>query len=142
MEWIRQNRSLVEILLYRHFQRHGGLVLPPLAPALEAMRQYEQAVQDARDEFARRNPGQDLHPDNYPRMVFPIWRQMSSAPNSPKSPLGPGSPFTPPGKGKGKGGPNHGQMGGFNPFGAPGDRRPPGSGGAGGGGASDGGIML
>jgi hypothetical protein len=28
MESIRQDRSLVEFLLYRHFRRYSGLVLP------------------------------------------------------------------------------------------------------------------
>ncbi|KAH7066056.1 hypothetical protein BKA63DRAFT_584924 [Paraphoma chrysanthemicola] len=45
MEHIRQNRSMVELLLYRHYQNHGGLVLPPTAPANEAMRRYGNGVE-------------------------------------------------------------------------------------------------
>jgi hypothetical protein len=65
MDWIRQNRSLVELLLYRHFQRHGGLVLPPVAAAVQVMRDHEAAVAAARQA--------GLHPDNCPRIRFPVW---------------------------------------------------------------------
>lgn len=145
MQWIADNRSLVEILAYRHYQRHGGLQLPPREGALAAMQAHQNAVTAAR----AANPG--IHPDNLPHINFPPWRQRSSAPSSPtaahpstpsrsgpRSPgLGPGSPLAPPtfqGRNKGKGGPNPGQMGGLNPFGFPGQGRPPGPGGASGGG--------
>lgn len=64
MDSIRQNRSLVEMLLYRHYQRHGGLVLPPLAPAVNAMRTHEDALV-----YARPNPNNP----NDPRITFPVW---------------------------------------------------------------------
>jgi hypothetical protein len=72
MEPIRQNRAMVEMLLYRHYQRHGGLMLPPTAPAIQAMQAHQQAVQEAREECLRRT-GQHLHPDQYPRIRFPAW---------------------------------------------------------------------
>jgi hypothetical protein len=58
----------------RHFQRHGGLVLPPTAPAVQAMQRYKQTVQLARADYAHRN-GVQLMPEDYkwPRLQFPIW---------------------------------------------------------------------
>jgi hypothetical protein len=50
LERVRQNRSMVEILLYRHYQRHGGLMLPPTAPGVQALQDHQHAVQEAREE--------------------------------------------------------------------------------------------
>ncbi|KAL1798408.1 hypothetical protein ACET3X_002445 [Alternaria dauci] len=76
MDWIRQNRSLVHILLYRHYQRYGGLMLPPTAPAIQAMRAHETAVNSARAAGATA--------DQLPHIVFPSF----GPPNDgvPKSP--------------------------------------------------------
>ncbi|KAF2848523.1 hypothetical protein T440DRAFT_536333 [Plenodomus tracheiphilus IPT5] len=67
MEWIRANRSLVEIFLYRHHKFHGGLVLPPMAPAVQVLRNYEVAVAQARQQ------GIVFEDDRYPRIAFPPW---------------------------------------------------------------------
>lgn len=74
MEPVRQNRAMVEMLLYRHYQRHGGIVLPPMAPARDALASHQQAVERAQIEYLQRT-GQQLHPEhpNYPRMRFPLW---------------------------------------------------------------------
>jgi hypothetical protein len=72
MEPIRQNHFMVEILLYRHYQRHGGLMLRPTAPAIEAMRAHETAIQQARDEYGRRT-GRGLPEEMMPRFQFPSW---------------------------------------------------------------------
>jgi hypothetical protein len=76
MEPIRQNRSMVEMLLYRHYQRHGGLILPPMAPAVEAMRTHETAVQQVREEYGRRT-GRKLPDEMMPRIQFPNWSVLS-----------------------------------------------------------------
>lgn len=59
---IAHDRRLVTILLYRHYQRHGGLVLPPTAGARRAIDQHATAVQTARQQGLRA-----------PRVVFPNW---------------------------------------------------------------------
>ncbi|KAF2032777.1 hypothetical protein EK21DRAFT_109522 [Setomelanomma holmii] len=126
MEPIRQNRSMVELLLYRHFQRHGGLNLPPTNPAVQAMQQYESTVAQARAQYAT-TYGVQLMPEDadWPRLKFPIWNDF----------YGPNAKKSPDGKGKGRG-PSSGGMEG-KPFwkgpGGEGSRGPPG-GGAGGGG--------
>jgi hypothetical protein len=105
MDWIRQNRSLVELLLYRHYQRHGGLVLPPVDPGLQAMRQHEAAVAAART--AR------VAEDQLPRVAFPIWDNSEKKGEE---------------KAKGKGrGPSRGHSGG-TPFADIGSKRPSGGG--------------
>lgn len=65
MDRIRENRSLVQILLYRHYQRYGGLILPPMAPAVQAMRTHEDNVSAARSAGVRE--------DQLPRVAFPPW---------------------------------------------------------------------
>jgi hypothetical protein len=71
-EDIRENRAMVEILIYRHYQRHGGLMLPPTAPGVQALQDHQRAVREAQEECLRRT-GRPLHPDNYPRIRFPAW---------------------------------------------------------------------
>jgi hypothetical protein len=115
MDWIRANRSLVDILLYRHYQRHGGLILPPMDPALQAMRAHEEAVN------AARAAGTAL-----PHTTFPSF---DPAPDGGKQEKG----------GKGKG-PSGGGQGGNNLWDNIGDRRP--FGGGRDGGAPGGGIAL
>jgi hypothetical protein len=129
MTWIAENRSLVQILAYRHFQRHGGLMLPPLPEGLAALQTHDLALQAA-------HAGQRT----YPVFALPNWRQMMGLAPANSPPSGGAPPQTPRGSGSGKGkgkeklegsplsppwgrkgGPNFGQMGG-NPFGAPGDR--------------------
>jgi hypothetical protein len=100
MDWIRANRSLVDILLYRHYQRHGGLILPPMDPALQAMQAHEEAVN------AARAAGTEL-----PHITFPSF---GAAPDDSKQEKG--------GKGKGKG-PSGGGRGGPNAWGGIGDKR-------------------
>jgi hypothetical protein len=73
MEPIRQNRAMVKVLLYRHFTRHGGVMLPPTAPALQAMDDHQRAVDEARRKHWLAT-GKELLPDHYPRMRFPKWR--------------------------------------------------------------------
>jgi len=132
MQWIANNRSLVEILAYRHYQRHGGLQLPPREGGLAAMQAHQDAVAAA----FQANPR--VNPDELPRVNFPPWRQPAgptspttapATPSTRRGALEPSSPVSPPvfqgrDKGKGKGGPNPGQMGG-NIFGPPGQGRPP-----------------
>lgn len=65
MATIAQDRRLVEILLYRHYQRHGGLVLPPIAGARAAIEHHAQAVQVAYQ--------QEVPVQYHPRVVFPNW---------------------------------------------------------------------
>ncbi|KAF1352822.1 hypothetical protein EJ07DRAFT_35110, partial [Lizonia empirigonia] len=36
MATIARDRRLIMMLLYRHYQRHGGLILPPIATARQA----------------------------------------------------------------------------------------------------------
>lgn len=114
-EWmtgIAENRSIVEVLAYRHFQLPGGLVLPPRDNALGAIMAHGEGLEAAY---------QDL--GSYPKIAFPNWREMmgKSAPTPPSAGKKlPGDPFTPV-KSKVRGGPGHGRMGGANPFGAPGD---------------------
>jgi hypothetical protein len=67
MDWILGNRSLVEILLYRHYQRHGGLILPPRQDAVAAMQAHEDAVE------ATHQSDPALHPNFYPRINLPVW---------------------------------------------------------------------
>lgn len=67
MDWIIRNRSLVELLLYRHYQRHGGLILPPRQDAVAAMQSHESRI--AQIHIA----SPDLHVDYYPRIVLPNW---------------------------------------------------------------------
>ena len=64
MEPIRQNRAMVEMLLYRHYQRHGGILLPPMRLANETLFAHEAAVQAS-----------GLRPDHpeCPRIQFPTW---------------------------------------------------------------------
>jgi hypothetical protein len=69
MDWIIQNRSLVQMLLYRHYQRHGGLILPPMLPAREVLGEYEREVQQARQV----HPRLDSTHESYPRIKFPNW---------------------------------------------------------------------
>ncbi|KAI4646709.1 hypothetical protein J4E93_004932 [Alternaria ventricosa] len=122
MDWIRANRSLVDILLYRHYQRYGGLMLPPTAPALQVMQQHEAAIAAAR--------AAGVHPDNYPHIMFPAFGP---------PPPGEGEVGSPGGKGKGKmapGKPSGSPPGKGNPFGSIGDRGGFGRGGPSGGGYS------
>jgi hypothetical protein len=72
LERVRQNRSMVEMILYRHYQRHGGLMLPPTAPGVQALQDHRRVVQGAREECLRRT-GRELRPDEYPRIRFPAW---------------------------------------------------------------------
>jgi hypothetical protein len=103
MDWIRANRSLVDILLYRHYQHHGGLILPPMDPALQAMRAHEEAVN------AARATGSEL-----PHITFPSF---GPAPDDTKRENGV----------KGKG-PSSGGRDGPSPWGNIGDKRPFGGG--------------
>ncbi|KAG9194090.1 hypothetical protein G6011_04125 [Alternaria panax] len=104
MDWIRQNRSLVDILLYRHYQRYGGLMLPPTAPAIQAMRAHERAVNTARAAGATS--------DQLPHITFPAFGPLPDE-DDPKMP----------GQ-KGKGAMSGSPPGG-NPWGSVGDRRGP-----------------
>ncbi|KAF7674770.1 hypothetical protein GT037_007530 [Alternaria burnsii] len=119
MDWIRQNRSLVDILLYRHYQQYGGLMLPPTAPPIQAMRSHETAVKSARSAGAT--------PDQLPHISFPSFGPPpdDSVPNAPgqkgKAPVPDSSPIG-------------------NPWGSIGDRRR--FGGGRGGGASGGGVAI
>jgi hypothetical protein len=74
METIRQNHSMVEMLLYRHYQRHSGIMLPPTAPAVSVMQVYEKTVHEARLEHFQQT-GRQLHIDdpNFLRIRFPAW---------------------------------------------------------------------
>lgn len=65
MATIAQDRRLVVMLLYRHYQRYGGLVLPPIAGARLAIETHAGAVLEAR---ARGVPQEQA-----PRVVFPNW---------------------------------------------------------------------
>ena len=123
MDWIRANRSLVDILLYRHYQRYGGLMLPPTAAALQTMHQHEAAIAAAR--------AAGVHPNEYPHINFPAF-----GPPPPRE----GEAGSPGGKGKGKmtpGKPSGSPPGKGNPYGSIGDR-----GGFGRGGASGGGVYY
>ncbi|KAH7406609.1 hypothetical protein DE146DRAFT_743656 [Phaeosphaeria sp. MPI-PUGE-AT-0046c] len=117
MEPIRQNRAMVEMLLYRHYQRHGGVLLPPMGPANEAMLSHQRAVEQARAQYGQRINSD--HPE-YPRIRFP------SCSSTPKS--------------KGKG-PTHGRMG-EGDFSWNHDRRGPPGGGGWGAGPGGGGINV
>lgn len=102
MNSIIENRALVQILLYRHYQRHGGLMLPPRAPALEVLGDYQREVDQARQLNPRLNPT-DLE---YPHITFPSWAEQDAAtPRGPKAlqGKGPGESGSPAGKGKGRG---------------------------------------
>ena len=63
MDWIRQKRLLVEMVLYRNYKRHIGLVLPPMAPTIDALQSHENATVVARHTYG--------NPDSYPRIAFP-----------------------------------------------------------------------
>ncbi|KAH6639584.1 hypothetical protein C7974DRAFT_410544 [Boeremia exigua] len=65
MSSIAQDRRLITILLYRHYQRHGGLVLPPTADARQAIDYHASAI-----EIACQQGVQKRH---LPRVVFPNW---------------------------------------------------------------------
>ncbi|OWY58471.1 hypothetical protein AA0120_g11166 [Alternaria tenuissima] len=119
MDWIRQNRSLVDILLYRHYQQYGGLMLPPTAPAIQAMRSHETAVNSARSAGAT--------PDQLPHISFPSF----GPPPDDSVPKAPGQ--------KGKA-PVPGSSPSGNPWGSIGDRRR--FGGGRGRGASGGGVAI
>ncbi|CAN9186219.1 unnamed protein product [Alternaria alternata] len=119
MDWIRQNRSLVDILLYRHYQQYDGLMLPPTAPAIQAMRSHETAVNSARSAGAT--------PDQLPHISFPSF----GPPPDDSVPKAPGQ--------KGKA-PVPGSSPSGNPWGSIGDRRR--FGGGRGGGASGGGVAI
>ncbi|KAH6883267.1 hypothetical protein BKA58DRAFT_417061 [Alternaria rosae] len=118
MDWIRANRSLVDILLYRHYQRYGGLMLPPTAAALRAMEQHEAAIAAAR--------AAGVLPNEYPHITFPAFGPPPPRDGEVGSPKGKGkmTPGKPSGSPPGKG----------NLYGSIGDRGEFGRGGASGGG--------
>ncbi|KAI8932565.1 hypothetical protein NX059_010741 [Plenodomus lindquistii] len=87
MAWIKENRPLVEMLLYRHHQHHGGLILPPMAPAVQVMREFEIAVTNARQR------GMPYEHDDFPRIKFPSWNTAAPAFSCPRDRRGPDGGF-------------------------------------------------
>jgi hypothetical protein len=124
MDWIRANRSLVDILLYRHYQHYGGLMLPPTAPAIQAMRAHEADVAAA--STAGRSSSE------LPHIMFPAF---GPPPPPDEGEVG-GGVRSPKGEGKSSSSP----PGQSNPWGSIGDRR--GFGGGQDGGASGGGVYF
>lgn len=65
MATIARDRRLIMMLLYRHYQRHGGLILSPIATARQAVDIHALAVKSARQ--------QGVLEDQLPRVIFPNW---------------------------------------------------------------------
>lgn len=59
------NAHLVRMILYRHYQRHGGLILPPRAEAQQVVQAHVAALQTARQ--------QGVPEGQLPRIAFPRW---------------------------------------------------------------------
>jgi hypothetical protein len=64
---IAEDREMVILLLIRHFKKHGGLVLPPMGPALSLQEKHVEVVRQ--DIAAGRMPS---------RMYYPKWYVFSS----------------------------------------------------------------
>ena len=61
------NPALVDILLIRHFKKHGGLVLPPLVAARAAQEAFEAVLQREKDEGRTWETGRSM-------LRYPNWR--------------------------------------------------------------------
>jgi hypothetical protein len=58
---IAENRELVVLLLVRHFRKHGGLILPPLAAAVELQEAHVRIMEA--DIAAGRKPAMMHYPN-------------------------------------------------------------------------------
>lgn len=69
MNEIRDDYCLVEVFLYHHYQRHGDLILPPMASILQFMRNYNAAI--------AHTCSQGIFPEDTPylRIIFPAWNR-------------------------------------------------------------------
>lgn len=83
MSNIARNLSMVELLLYRHGKNHGGVLLPPMAPANKVLQEYEVTVAQAREAYAART-GQILQrtSEQCPIITFSKWSVDTSSPRS------------------------------------------------------------